>query len=143
IMQAIVTDRLHAKQGRTIARWTLGTDERRLVVYLKRHYRLPWRHGLLALLWPEGSWSPAMQEWEHLEWARAARLPVPGAVAGRRRVHGALGAAPELPRRRGIDRHAPPARGHPAGGSSAVSAAVPPLETRTCAADGRYDAEPA
>jgi heptose I phosphotransferase len=82
IMHAVVTDRLHAKQGRTIARWTLGTDERRLVVYLKRHYRLPWWHGLLALLWPEGSWSPAMQEWEHLEWARAAGLPVPVAAAG-------------------------------------------------------------
>jgi heptose I phosphotransferase len=82
IMQAVVTDRFHAKQGRTIARWTLGTDQRRLVVYLKRHYRLPWRHRLLALLWPEGSWSPAMQEWEHLEWARAAGLPVPVAAAG-------------------------------------------------------------
>jgi heptose I phosphotransferase len=82
IMRAAVTDRLHAKQGRTIARWTLGTDERRLVVYLKRHYRLPWWHGLLALLWPEGSWSPAMQEWEHLEWARASGLPVPVAAAG-------------------------------------------------------------
>ncbi|HEY7428399.1 MAG TPA: lipopolysaccharide kinase InaA family protein [Gemmataceae bacterium] len=82
IMQAVITDRFHAKQGRTIARWTLGTDERRLVVYLKRHYRLPWRHGLLALLWPGGSWSPAMQEWEHLEWARSAGLPVPVAAAG-------------------------------------------------------------
>jgi hypothetical protein len=81
IMQVVVTDRFHAKQGRTIARWTLGDDDRRLVVYLKRHYRLPWLHGLLALLWPEGSWSPAMQEWEHLEWARSAGLPVPAAAA--------------------------------------------------------------
>jgi heptose I phosphotransferase len=82
IMQTAVTDRFHAKQGRTIARWTLGSENRQLVVYLKRHYRLPWRHGLLALLWPEGNWSPAMQEWQHLEWARAAGLPVPAAAAG-------------------------------------------------------------
>jgi hypothetical protein len=82
IMHAAVTDRFHAKQGRTIARWTLGPDNRQLVVYLKRHYRLPWWHGLLALLWPQGDWSPAMQEWDHLEWARSAGLPVPLAAAG-------------------------------------------------------------
>ncbi|HWG43406.1 MAG TPA: lipopolysaccharide kinase InaA family protein [Gemmataceae bacterium] len=82
IMAAAVTDRFHAKQGRTIARWTLGPDSRQLVVYLKRHYRLPWWHGLLALLWPNGDWSPAMQEWDHLEWARSAGLPVPLAAAG-------------------------------------------------------------
>jgi heptose I phosphotransferase len=82
IMNAVVTDRFHAKQGRTIARWTLGADDRRLVVYLKRHYRLPWWHGLLALLWPNGDWSPAMQEWEHLERARSVGLPVPVAAAG-------------------------------------------------------------
>jgi hypothetical protein len=82
IMHATVTDRFHAKQGRTIARWTLDANSRRLVVYLKRHYRLPWWHGLLALLWPKGDWSPAMQEWGHLEWARSAGLPVPLAAAG-------------------------------------------------------------
>jgi hypothetical protein len=82
IMEAAVTDRFHAKQGRTIARWTLRKETGHLVVYLKRHYRLPWLHGLLALLWPEGDWSPAMQEWQHLEWARSAGLPVPVAAAG-------------------------------------------------------------
>jgi heptose I phosphotransferase len=82
ILQVSVTDRFHAKQGRTIARWTLGQNERRLVVYLKRHYRLPWWQNLLALLWPEGNWSPAMQEWVHLEQARSAGLPVPVAAAG-------------------------------------------------------------
>jgi heptose I phosphotransferase len=81
-MHTVVTDRFHAKQGRTIARWTLDAESRRLVVYLKRHYRLPWSHGLLALLWPNGNWSPAMQEWDHLEWARSAGLPVPTAAAG-------------------------------------------------------------
>jgi hypothetical protein len=82
IMTVDATDRFHAKQGRTIARWSLEADGRQLVVYLKRHYRLPWLHGLLALILPDGSWSPALQEWEHLEWARRNGLPVPEAVAG-------------------------------------------------------------
>jgi heptose I phosphotransferase len=82
IMDVIVADRFHAKQGRTIARWSLVTTEgRRLVVYLKRHYRLPWWRGLLALLRPCVAWSPAMQEWEHLEWARARGLPAPAPMA--------------------------------------------------------------
>jgi hypothetical protein len=80
--QEVVTDVFHAKQGRTIVRWTLRAGGRSLVVYLKRHYRLPWRHGLLALLRPGGNWSPAMQEWENLEWARREGLPVPRAAAG-------------------------------------------------------------
>jgi len=82
IMTVDATDRFHAKQGRTIARWSLEAGGRQLVVYLKRHYRLPWWHGLLALVWPNGCWSPALQEWEHLEWARQNGLPVPEAVAG-------------------------------------------------------------
>ena len=82
IMEVAVRDRFHAKQGRTIGRWTLHAGGRELVVYLKRHYHLPWWRGLLALLRPEGHWSPALQEWDHLEWARAQGLPVPLAVAG-------------------------------------------------------------
>ena len=81
-MGVAVTDRFHAKQGRTIARWSLEARGQRLVVYLKRHYRLPWLHGLLALLWPNAGWSPALQEWKHLEWAKRKGLPVPEAVAG-------------------------------------------------------------
>jgi heptose I phosphotransferase len=82
IMAEALTERFHAKQGRTIVRWPLRAGGRELVVYLKRHYRLPWWHGLLALVWPDGRWSPALQEWEHLEWARAQGLPVPVAAAG-------------------------------------------------------------
>jgi hypothetical protein len=82
IMHVPVTDRLHIKQGRSIARWTLESDGRRLVVYLKRHYRLPFWRGLLACLWPAAGWSPAVQEWRHLEWARDQGLPVPEAAAG-------------------------------------------------------------
>ena len=62
IMQANVTDDLHEKQGRSTCRWRLDAGTRQLVVYLKRHFELPWRHGILAALWPSGDWSPAMQE---------------------------------------------------------------------------------
>jgi heptose I phosphotransferase len=81
IMDVAVTDRFHAKQGRSTGRWVLMAPDGRLAVYLKRHYRLPWWHGLLAAVWPGAGWSPALQEWRNLEWARAAGLPVPAAVA--------------------------------------------------------------
>jgi heptose I phosphotransferase len=81
IMQTQVTDRFHAKQGRSTGRWVLQTAGRRLAVYLKRHYRLPFWHGWLAALWPGGDWSPAMQEYAHLEWARQQGVPVPATVA--------------------------------------------------------------
>jgi Lipopolysaccharide kinase (Kdo/WaaP) family len=81
IMQTAVTDRFHAKQGRSTGRWILHADGRRLAVYLKRHYRLPRWRGLLAAMWPDAGWSPAIQEWDHLEWARAQGLPVPPVVA--------------------------------------------------------------
>jgi len=80
-MAATVTDNYHAKQGRSTGRWVLETADGRLAVYLKRHHRLPWWRGLLAALWPDGGWSPAVQEWDRLEWARGAGLPVPWAVA--------------------------------------------------------------
>jgi hypothetical protein len=81
IMQVAVTDRHHSKQGRSIGRWVLAADGRRLVVYLKRHYRLPWLSGLAALVRPGRGWSPAIQEWDHLEWAESNGLPVPAAAA--------------------------------------------------------------
>src|SRR5262249_23009632 len=67
IMQVEVTDRFHAKQGRSSGRLILQEKGARLAVYLKRHYRLSWWRGLLATLWPWGSWSPGMQESEHLQ----------------------------------------------------------------------------
>jgi len=82
IMAMAVTDRLHEKQGRSIGRLALESNGRSLVVYLKRHYHLPRRHGLLALLRPSAGWSPALQEWDHLRWAQAQGLPVPEVVAG-------------------------------------------------------------
>jgi heptose I phosphotransferase len=81
IMDVAVTDDFHAKQGRSTGRWILHQDGRRLAVYLKRHYRLPRLHGLLATLWPGRGWSPALQEAQHLEWAERHGLPVPAVVA--------------------------------------------------------------
>ncbi len=81
IMGLAVTDRLHAKQGRSIGRLIVQKGGRRLAVYLKRHYRLPWWSRLLALLFPKSNQSPALQEWVHLAWASAQQFPVPAAVA--------------------------------------------------------------
>lgn len=81
IMNVEVTDRFHAKQGRSTGRLILQHGGRRLTVYLKRHYRLAWWRGMLATLWPGRGWSPAMEEWQHLEWARTKGMPVPVAVA--------------------------------------------------------------
>ncbi len=83
ILSVPVTDRFHAKQGRSIGRWTMtSASGAKLVVYLKRHYELPRMLGLLARLFPASAWSPGLQEWEHLQRAAAAGLPVPRAVAG-------------------------------------------------------------
>jgi heptose I phosphotransferase len=85
IMSRGVTDNFHAKQGRSTGRlvmYGLGAEPKPTkIVYLKRHYRLSWLSGWMALLWPGGDWSPAMQEWRHLEWARRQGVPVPRPVA--------------------------------------------------------------
>lgn len=81
IMSEVVTDRLHEKQGRSIARWKLQAEGRTLSVYLKRHYQLPRLHGLLAVLFPGRAWSPGLEESEHLRWVRAQGIPAPRAVA--------------------------------------------------------------
>jgi heptose I phosphotransferase len=81
IMAMPVTDRFHAKQGRTTGRWVIDAERGRPAVYLKRHYRLPRWRGLLATLCPGRGWSPALEEWHHLGTARALGLPVPERVA--------------------------------------------------------------
>jgi hypothetical protein len=81
IMRVAVTDNFHAKQGRTTGRWVLRISQQHLVVYLKRHYRLPIWRGIMATFWPKAGWSPAFREWRHLQRARALGLPVPLAVA--------------------------------------------------------------
>src|SRR5438552_864135 len=77
VMQAELTDRYHAKQGRSTGRLILP----RLTVYLKRHYKLSWWRGLLATLWPGRGWSPGAQEFRHLQLARDVGVPVPATVA--------------------------------------------------------------
>ncbi|MFO0926011.1 MAG: lipopolysaccharide kinase InaA family protein [Gemmataceae bacterium] len=84
IMQMPVTDRYSEKQGRSSGRLRLDARDRSgrsLVVYLKRHYQLPWWRRVLALLWPGSGWSPALQEYEHLRWAHGQGVPVPPTVA--------------------------------------------------------------
>jgi heptose I phosphotransferase len=86
LMDLDLTDRYHAKQGRSIGRCALATRNGSVVVYLKRHHRLPRWHGILATLWPRADWSPALQEWRHLEWARTQGMPVPSAVVAGERI---------------------------------------------------------
>ncbi len=81
ILGVAVTDRFHAKQGRSIGRWRLSDGPRRLTVYLKRHFRHSWWRGWLATLWPGRGWSDGLTEDRHLTRAAALGLPVPRAVA--------------------------------------------------------------
>src|SRR6187549_933043 len=52
VMTASVGDRFHAKQGRSIVRWTLHGNAGKLVVYLKRHFGGSRIAGLFATIWP-------------------------------------------------------------------------------------------
>ncbi|MFN4258189.1 MAG: lipopolysaccharide kinase InaA family protein [Gemmataceae bacterium] len=81
IMSKEVTDNHHAKQGRSTGRLILKSAGKTLSVYLKRHYHLSLWSRLRALLHPHGNYSPAMQEWQHLRWAKEQGLPVPSPVA--------------------------------------------------------------
>ena len=85
-------DRLHVKQGRSTARVIFhavgqsGSPPRALSVYLKRHYRLPWTARLAATVHPSGRYSPAAEEWTHLERSRALGIEVPDVVAAGERI---------------------------------------------------------
>lgn len=84
IMDIKLTDRFHAKQGRSVGRWEIHDPQRageKLVVYLKRHNILPRLDGLLARLLPRWPRSPALQEWQHLRWALELGIPVPRGLA--------------------------------------------------------------
>jgi hypothetical protein len=82
IMAEHVSDRFHAKQGRSIGRWTLtGGGGGKMTVFLKRHHLLPRFAGWAATVFPGRAWSPGLQEWQHLAWAEAEGLPVPRPVA--------------------------------------------------------------
>jgi heptose I phosphotransferase len=74
-------DRLHRKQGRAIARWTLRRGDDRFTVFLKRHFRHAPLVGFLATIFPWRRWSDAGREAANLRWADAAGFSVPH-VAG-------------------------------------------------------------
>lgn len=90
VMGLETPDRLHVKQGRSTARVIFhpgeGVPGRRVSVYLKRHYRLPWSAGLAATIHPSGGYSPAAEEWTHLERGRALGIEVPEVVAAGERI---------------------------------------------------------
>ena len=86
VMTLDARDRLHAKQGRSTARVVFHGPAGPLPVYLKRHYRLPWRDRLAAALQPGGRHSPASAEWAHLARARELGIAVPDAVAAGERI---------------------------------------------------------
>lgn len=87
VMSIESRDRLHAKQGRSTARVVFHAGEgRRVSVYLKRHFRLPWPARLAATVNPSGKHSPGAAEWAHLEKARSLGVPVPDVVAVGERI---------------------------------------------------------
>lgn len=104
VMNLEVSDRFHAKQGRSTARVifhrpdhppTSGEGpghEPRLAAYLKRQYRLPWTARAAATLDPAGRHSPAASEWAHLETSRTLGIDVPEVIAAGERIgpHGQL-----------------------------------------------------
>jgi hypothetical protein len=81
IMAERLTDREHKKQGRSIGRKILAEGRDTLSVYLKRHFRLSRVTGFLATLFPARAWSPGLQEWQRICWAKAEGFPVPRPVA--------------------------------------------------------------
>jgi hypothetical protein len=86
VMTAAIGDRFHAKQGRSIVRWTLQGSAGQLVVYLKRHFSGHRIAGLFATIWPRRGATAAWQEATHLEWAAAHGFHVPRVCAVGERV---------------------------------------------------------
>jgi len=81
LMHARLTDRLHVKQGRSIARWTLGLGDIQLHAFVKRHFEHSRLRSILARLWPWRQWSDAGREWHHLEAVAALGVPTPRPLA--------------------------------------------------------------
>jgi heptose I phosphotransferase len=86
VMNIQTSDRFHAKQGRSTARVILHQSGSPLPVYLKRHFQLPWKTRLAALLQPAGRHSPATAEWSHIERVRSLGISVPEVVAAGERI---------------------------------------------------------
>lgn len=79
IMDWPVSDDFHTKQGRSTGKLVLGNGK--LNIYLKRHWQFPWMTRQAARFWPHAAWTPAVQEWNNLQWARAQNLHVPEPLA--------------------------------------------------------------
>jgi heptose I phosphotransferase len=86
VMTLQTRDRLHVKQGRSTARVVFDGPSGPVPVYLKRHYRLPWRSRLAALVAPGGRHTPGAAEFAHLSRARTLGLAVPEVVAAGERI---------------------------------------------------------
>jgi heptose I phosphotransferase len=84
IMDWDITDDFHAKQGRSTGRLVMNDGE--LVVYLKRHWQLPLLNRVLACLYPQGSWTPAVEEWRNLLSAQELGIAVPEPLAVGQRI---------------------------------------------------------
>lgn len=80
IFDIVIPDRFFAKQGRSIARWTLSHSPN-LVAFVKRHYQLPRWRGLLTAVLPNLRLSPGWGEFHHLETARSLGVPAPRVLA--------------------------------------------------------------
>jgi heptose I phosphotransferase len=81
LMDAKLSDRLHVKQGRSIARWTIVRGGRELAVFVKRHYRHSRWQGLLARISLGRRSSDAGREWRHLRLANSLGLDAPRPLA--------------------------------------------------------------
>src|SRR5262249_48602237 len=86
VMTLQTRDRLHVKQGRSTARVVFDGPSGPVPVYLKRHYRLPWRSRLAALVAPGGRHTPGAAAFAHPSRARALGLAVPEVVAAGERI---------------------------------------------------------
>jgi Lipopolysaccharide kinase (Kdo/WaaP) family len=81
LMDAELVDRLHQKQGRSIARWTLRRGSSEWPVFVKRHFSHAGWRTWLARVWRRSGWSDAGREWRNLQRARELGLAVPRPVA--------------------------------------------------------------
>ncbi len=81
LFDAKLTDRLHAKQGRDIARWRLRRSGAELATFVKRHYHHSIWRRLLAAIAPGCGVSDAAREWRNLKTANRLGIPTPRPVA--------------------------------------------------------------